>query len=626
MVKEEITKILKKTLEKLGLATSEIMLEHPSDESHGDYATNIALKIWGAVQSSKSQNKQLTNIKSPFDLAVLIVSSIPKVELIDKVEAVKPGFINFFLSKRFLIEELEKVDLEKNFYQSDLYKGKKIMVEFAHPNTHKMFHIGHLRNAVTGETLVRILEANGAEIVRANYEGDVGLHIAKCLYSILLTQKSKIKEQRQDQKLEQIKLLENQYKTIKERVEFLGKMYTEGNKVYETDEKAKTEILEINKKIYAKDPEVFDLWKETRQWSLDYFETIYKRIQTHFDRYYFESECFERGKKLVLDGVKKGIFEESEGAIIFPGEKYGVHTRVFVTKEGNTTYEGKDMALGELQFKEYDPDLIIHCVGPEQEGYFQVMFEALGRILPDTKGKEKHLVYGWVKLKHGKMSSREGNVVLGEWLLDEAKARILEIMENVEMKSKDIYSSSPSFIRVNEARSNADSSRQTAFSSNNKTEVAEKAAVAAVKYSLLKVSLPSEIAFDFDESINFEGDSGPYLMYTYARTQSVFAKSKTNIQKPKIQIDLKLEELSLLRFLYRFPGVVQEAGKNYAPNMICLYLFILAQKYNFFYNKLPILKAETEEMRNFRLGLNEAVGIVLKKGLNLLGIEAVEKM
>jgi arginyl-tRNA synthetase len=419
------------------------------------------------------------------------------------------------------------------------------------------------------------LEAVGVTVVRANYQGDVGMHIAKCLYGILYNPEFAI---------------ENAGTGVKERVSFLGKAYATGSTAYEEDAVVKKKIGEINKKIYAKDSSILALYQITRQWSLDYFETIYKRVGSHFDRYYFESEVYISGKDIVQKGLDRRIFEKSDNAIIFRGSQYGLHDRVFITGEGNPTYEGKEMGLGPLQFRENNPDLIMHVVGPEQAGYFQVVFEALAQLDPKTRGKEYHLVYGWVKLKHGKMSSRTGKVILGEWLIDEAKKKIIEK-----------YAVSP--------------------------EIAEQIAVSAVKYSFLKVGLGQEIAFDLDESISFEGNSGPYLQYTYVRTQSVLRKVKS--PQPPLSRGgsvCGVEEREVLRLLVRFPEVVEEAAMRYAPNIVCTYLFELAQAFNVFYQKNQILKAEDEGVRAFRLELTKATGKVLKDGLRLLGIQAPKRM
>jgi len=583
-IKFQIQQALSKAVEQtsgLKLKPEDISIEHPENQAFGDYSTNIAMQA--KIKAEKIINRLQKQ----------------KLSLIDKIE-IKNNFINFFLKNDFFLKELEKVIKQGDKYgQSALLKGKKIMVEYAHPNTHKQFHIGHLRNITNGEAIVRILEALGAKVIRANYQGDVGLHIAKCLYSIL--------------QIFNFQFSIFNSKTLDQKIEFLAKAYVTGNKAYESDKKAKEQILEINKKIYSQsDAEINKLWQETRQWSLDYFKRIYDRVYTYFDRYYFEKEVAEKGKNIVLDALTKDIFKQSKGAIIFPGSKYGLHDRVFITSEGNPTYEAKDMELGRLQFKEYNPDLIIHNVGPEQASYFKVVFKALEQVFPYTKGKEHHLMYGWVRLKKGKMSSRKGNIVLGEWLIDEAKKRIKK-----------------AFSKVNE-------------------ETAEMVAVGAVKYSFLKVSPSKEVVFDFDESISLQGNSGPYLQYTYCRCQSVLKKANlqkdsTSNAKPEgkaepLRKNLNSEEESILRTFYKFPEIVKQAGEQYAPNLICNFLYDLAQKYNAFYNKHRILNLTMQSPASnsagkqynnitmFRICLTISVSQILKLGLYLLGIKCPEEM
>lgn len=556
MIDEQIIKALTDAS-----GVKEVELEYPDNESFGDFTTNVALI------AAKKEGKNPRVLAE--ELAAKLKESDNLKSIIEKIEVAGPGFINFWLKNDVLVNNLMEIDVQKGEYgKNNLLKGKKIMFEYAHPNTHKAFHIGHLRNITTGETLSRLYSANGAEVIRANYQGDVGLHIAKALYGIQ-------------------KLGFNDPGDIKKRAEYLGKAYASGATAYEEDEKAKEEIHVINGKIYDKsDEEVNKLYKETRQWSLDYFGEIYKRVYTKFDRFYFESECAERGKEIALKALKEGILEESEGAVIFRGSNYGLHDRVFISGKGVPTYEGKDLGLAELQFKEYNPDMLIHTVGPEQKEYFKVIFKALEFIMPETKGREMHVPYGWVRLKEGKMSSRTGNVILGEAILDEAKENILK-----SYKTED--------------------------------ETAEKIAVGAVKYSFLKNGLSQDISFDLKESISLEGNSGPYLQYTVARTNSVLGKAGSANGFDVTDSELNAEELSVLRTLSRFSGVIATAAKSYSPNLLCNYLYDLAQKYNGFYNKHKILESDNED---FRVELTKGVGQVLKNGLNLLGIEAPEKM
>ena len=567
----------------------EIHLEWPERGEFGDYCSNVALqfKTQNAKLKITMQKLKVNNDADSRQLAESIKEELMKdadlMDVTQKIEVAGGGFINFWLKKEVFIDNLHKI-LENggNFGKSDLLGSKKIMIEFAHPNTHKLFHIGHLRNITTGESLARILEFAGAKVVRVNYQGDVGLHIAKAMWVI------------------------NKYGysdsgDIQKRAEFLGKAYMEGNKLYEESEEAKEEIHKINEALYkGEDTKLMNLYKKTRKWSLDYFDYIYKRVDTKFDRYYFESKVASNGYELCRSALEKGILRESEGAVIFPGGEYGLHDRVFITSRGVLTYEGKDIGLAKLQFKEYNPDLLIHLVGPEQTDYFKVVFKALELILPETVGREKHLSYGWVRLKEGKMSSRTGNVVSGSWLLNEAKSKLIKMF-------------------------------------NSDPVMAEDVAVGAVKYSFLKNSLNQEIAFDINESISLEGNSGPYLQYAHARTHSVIEKSKVeNEEIIKLAInsdslDTNPEEHSLLRTLLYYPEIVESAAGSYSPNLLCNYLYELAQKFNAFYNKHRILDADSsgktnEATTNFRISLTAATGIVLKSGLNLLGIEAPDKM
>lgn len=581
MIKEKLLEKIKNALKKFGVDEEKVEIERPTNPNFGDYATSLALKI-------SKRNK-----KNPFELAQRIVNHLSKDEIIEKIEVVKPGFINFWLSKNFLFFTAKRLaNSQWQFPHLHFGKNKKIVVEFADPNTHKLFHIGHLRNITSGESVCRILEAVGNKVIRANYQGDVGLHIAKCLYQIknlyqrqigLWGKKSKIKN----------------LKTLKEKIKFLGEAYAKGNQAYETDEKAKKEIIEINKMIYNQDPKILSLWQETRQWSLDYFDQIYKRVGTQFDRFYFESQMAKRGKFLSLEALKKGVLEKSQGAIVFNGKKYGLDTRVFINNLGFPTYEGKELALAEKEFSDFgEIDRCFHVVGPEQTSFFKVTFKVEELLNPHKyKNKQVHLIAGWVRLKYGKMSSRAGKVIEGVWLLDEAKRRIIERYKCEE-------------------------------------KIAEVLAVAAVKYSFLKNNINTDIAFDFDESISLEGNSGPYLLYTYVRTQSILKKENKLLEVAfehpykndnSLLATITKEEDDLLRLFSQFEEIVEKAAFNLAPNFIAYYLFDLAQKYNLFYQKYPILKAE-EQLKNFRLILTKTTGEIIKKGLCLLGIKTVEKM
>ncbi len=567
---KKIQEQIEKLLEKAGVKMIGELTVPPKSEM-GD----VALPCFGLAKKGGvnpvAYAKELAKKLSSEKLRV-------KSSIIDNVKAFGP-YVNFFLNAKVLAEDILEEAAQEKYGQSDLGGNKKILVEFAHPNTHKAFHIGHLRNITTGESLARIFESVGYSVTRVNYQGDVGLHIAKCLWGT--------------------ERLPNEYAAVRsegvaERAAFLGQAYAKGGVAYEENEQAKEEVAVINAKIYSgADEKVNKLYQETRQWSLDYFNTIYQRVGTKFDRLYFESEVFKRGKEIVFENIKKGIFAESQGAVIFPGEKYGLHNRVFLNSQGLPTYEAKDLALAELQFKEYHPEKIFHVVGKEQTEYFRVLFKALEFVLPKSRGREVHLDYGWVTLKEGKMSSRTGNVVLGESLIEQVKGKIHE-----QIQGHDVA---------------------------NPEEVIEKVAIAAIKYSFLRTGVANDIAFDFNESVSLTGDSGPYLLYMCTRIKSILAKAGVAASAVSFPESISPAEKNLLLSLSNFSGVVARAATEADPSQVAHYLLELAHRFSEFYEACPVLNAE-ETVKSFRLALVKAVLSVAEKGLYLLGIQTVETM
>lgn len=561
----------------------------PENATHGDYSTNVAMVLAKPLG------------KSPREIAERIKLEIEnlKLKILDRVEVAGPGFINFFISRNALLNTLQTIEEKNDTYgTSDVLKDTKVITEFTDPNPFKEFHIGHLYSNTVGEALSRLVESQGADIRRVCYQGDIGLHVAKAIWGL--------QKKLQDSGL----TLENlEKKTLKEKAKFLGQGYAIGSTGYEENEVIKKEIIEINKKVFAQDSDIYEIYKQGKSWSLEYFETIYARLGTKFDNYFFESEVGEDGKKLVLGYLEKGVFKESDGAVIFPGEEYGLHNRVFINSLGLPTYEAKELGLAPSKYDYFPYDQSIVITGNEINAYFKVLLKALSFIRPELAEKTFHIGHGMVRLPEGKMSSRTGNVITGEWLLDEAKRRVIEKMR--EVKTQDDHGS-----------------RFTVDGSETE-EIAEKVGVAAVKYALLKSGIGGDIAFSFDESISFEGNSGPYLQYTYVRTQSILAKFETRNSKLEINnleirnLKLEIEEEFLLRHLVHFPEIVSYATQAYAPNLLCEYLYQLAQKFNLFYAKHKIVGSDNEQ---FRLQLTSSVGQVLKNGLTLLGIPTVEKM
>ncbi|OGH64787.1 MAG: arginine--tRNA ligase [Candidatus Magasanikbacteria bacterium RIFCSPHIGHO2_01_FULL_41_23] len=506
-------------------------------------------------------------------------------DLIVKVQAFGP-YVNFFVDSQELAKTVLKNILEnKKFGTHTFGQGQTILVEYACPNPMKVFHLGHLRNLITGEAMARILENAGYDVKRVNYQGDVGMHIAKSLWGI-------------NQMNDVFASMKN--KSVEEQVAFLGKAYALGATKFEEDAATQAEILEYNRKIYEHDWEIQDVYQTARVWSLEYFDTIYTKLGTRFDRLYFESEVFNEGKKMVLDGLEKGIFKKSDGAIIFPGSECGLHDRVFINSQGFPTYEAKDLGLAKLHFTEYKPDKVIHVVGKEQTEYFKVVFQALSVILPKTKDKELHLVGGYLQLKGDeKMSSRKGNVISGDELVMSVENNVRKIMAERDIQHKEF--------------------------------IVNKVSIAALKYTMLRVNASEDMAFDVQESVSISGDSGSYVLYIVTRIRSLLVKAGVLPNSIELNVSVKIpeeigaEEKQLLLVLARFSEVTQQAVNEFNPSVITKYVFALAQAFNVFYQTCSVLDAATEQ-KQFRLYLAQAVARVMTDGLYLLGIETVEEM
>lgn len=591
MIQGKIKNLISNSLQDLNLEVKDIALEHPMDLNMGDYSTNVAMVL---AKSAKM---------NPKDLAEKIVESIlPRVPLgsgsdIERIEA-KNGFINFYLSREFFQDSVKEISENKDFGKNDEWKGKRVMVEYTDPNPFKPFHIGHLMNNTLGESTARILEFSGAEIIRANYQGDVGLHIAKAIYGLL--QKGK-----PDSSL-----------SISKQAEYIGQCYSYASNLYEDDENIKKEIEEINKKIYEKiDPKINELYDWGRKITLEAFEEIYKKLGTKFQYYFFESKMAPIGIKIVRENTPN-IFEESDGAIVFKAEKYDpkLHTRVFINSKGLPTYEAKDLGLNTTKFEKESLDLSIIVTALEQKEYMKVVQKALSLIRPECENKMKHLTHGMMRFAEGKMSSRKGNIITGESLLQDVKNMVLEKVQDRELSQED------------------------------KESIADVVSVGAIKYSILKQSSSGDVIYDFEKSISFEGDSGPYLQYSYTRAKSVLEKTKslgtmlsalrTLSWKGKLSlfaaktppsIAQNLSGFGIEKLLYRFPEVVSRALAEFEPHYIATYLIDLARAFNTFYAAEKIID-DKDANSPYKITITKAFVNVMQNGLYLLGIKSPERM
>ena len=554
MIKEEIEKIIKLAIKD---SESSFLVEVPTDKSHGDYSCNAALVL----------SKKLG--KNPKEVAEEIISKIKNSELFEKVDVAGPGFINFYLSQNVFLDKLRlALKQSDKFGINQNLKNKKIIVEYTDPNILKEFHIGHLMSNAIGESISRILESQGANIKRLCYQGDVGLHVAKAIFGKLQDKNNSWQES-----------------------------YVLGSKMYGEDESAKKEIEDLNKKIYERsDKNINKIYEEGRKWSLEKLDSIYKVLGTKFDYLFFESETAVFGKDIVEDNISNGVFETGErGAIIFKGEKVGLHTRVFVNSEGLPTYEAKELGLAKIKYEKYKYDNSIVVTANEQKEYFKVVLAAMSEVFPDLAKKTKHISHGMMRLPEGKMSSRTGHVVTAESLIEKTKEVVLE-----KIKERD-------------------------FSEKEKNEIAQKVAIGALKYSILRQSTSKDIIYDAQKALSFDGDSGPYLQYSLTRALSVLNKAKSDKIKPSLKKSPeKLTELE--RMIYHFEEVVQKAGNDLEPHHITVYLTELAGQFNSYYAKNKIIDIENKNLSSYRVALTEAFSIVMKNGLWLLGIPMLNKM
>lgn len=580
LIKKEIQKAVKKLFGK------EVNFSVSADGKYGDYSSNVAMIIEGNPRENAEKIKKELLKFDKFK------------DYISKVEIASPGFLNFWLKDKVFIKNIgEILKIKEKYGSNDLLKGKKIMVEYTDPNPFKEFHIGHLMSNAIGESIARLYEAQNAVVKRACYQGDVGLHVAKAIAGLGAIYKLEF--------YELLKFGGN----LKEKFALIGLAYAYGAANYEINEDDRKLINSINKQIYdkyfnqKKSNPLLDFYEQGRQWSLDYFETIYellgmsgKKNGKHFDYYFFESETGKLGKELVEEFLKKGIFEKSDGAIIFSKEKSGLHTRVFINSEGIPTYEAKELGLAKIKYDEFKYDISVVVTGNEINDYFNVLLKAMESVYPKLAEKTRHIGHGMLRLPTGKMSSRTGDVIKAMNLLGDVEKLVMEKIADRKLSQED------------------------------KKEIAAKVALAAVKYSILKQSIGRDIIFDFDKSISFEGDSGPYIQYTYVRTQSILRKAEENEITEFKNIDkIKNEKISdVERLIQKFPEIVEMAAEKYAPNYICTYLVELCRAFNSYYAKYKIVS--DDEIGRYRIVLSRAVGIVLKNGLNLLGILAPDKM
>lgn len=668
---EEIEKIIQKVIqENYSLAEEEkIEIKKSQSPQFGDYTTTIAMQL------AKKLNR------SPYELAQEIAKKIKELiqetgktekELsIDKIEAVKPGFINISFSEEKYLKMLSNMPQKwHEIAKFDQGLGKEIMIEYGQPNTHKAVLIGHLKSAISGLSLIRLHMNAGYKVIKANYFGDIGMQTAKCTWGAL---KKGIPQNEQTL-------------TIKEKADYMGECYVYANKMYTEDEKSTEEIREINRKIYEGmalyykgqkyEDESFKIYLKLREWSFEHQKDIWSKLGVEYDREYPESEIFELGKKIVMNCLatrsedhisednetndenetnndekdkntcSNKVFEKDAGAIIFRGKNYGLSNWVYITKEGYPTYSGKDLGLAQLKMKEYpNVEHFYITTSVEQNAYFKALIKSIELVNPLAIDKFKHIPFGWLLQNGKKTSSRTGGAITAYDLIDKA---------------------------VNQAKSKI--SFEKNYSEEEKSRISEKIGIGGLKFLILSHEFHKDINFNPDDMIQMEGFSGPYVMYGYSRAVSILrsaAEQKLfdsslidNLDKEYDDLNSEIEEneiskaykgdamgdnscittgtkdeqktgtgsilsnseLDLLKALTIGNGTAKLSLKGLSAHGVCQYLYDLTCIFNKFYSECRVINEKDSHVRERRLRIVLLYAMYLKKFLWILGIETIDRM
>ncbi len=595
--KEILRNSIKEALFKLYSIDTDPVIAVPKIKKHGDYSTNVAMSIAKELE------------KSPVEIANNLKRELEGLETVESIEIAGPGFINFKIAKsnyKYVLDQV--INQKETFGKNNNLKNKTVLIEHTSPNPTKAFHLGHLKNNVTGLAISYIYEANGAKVFRDCIDNNRGIAVAKLMYGYLkYARKSESLPIDLDYWFEnKSEWLTPEEKNVDPGL-FVDELYTKGSMDLENDSEVEKQIRQLVLDWEAEDEKNWELWKLTQKWVWDGYKQSMKRIQGwKFDKIWHESDIYKKGKAHVERGLKEGILQKLEdGAVLTDLKKFKLPDTIVIKNDGTSLYITQDLELTSLKKKEFNPDEMIWVIGPEQSLAMKQMFAVCSQLGFGKYEDFHHIPYGFIliKTKEGKaekMSSRKGTQIYVNKLIDDAKQTLASYVKNPEL------------------------------SNIEKEEVLEKVAIAAIKYSLLRSNRLQDMVFDLNSSISFDGDSGPYLLYTYARAKSVLRKADIDVEK----IDVKEltnvltdeKEIDILKKLSLFGEAIENAQKDYMPHVIANYLYDLAQIFNNFYNSLKILNAERTEDKQARLALTLATAQVLRNGLKLLGIETVEKM
>lgn len=569
----------------------------------GEWGISTSFFQTAANEARSGNGKKVPVPQRAQEMAEQIRAEIGTIPGISRIDAVK-GYLNlYFTTSEYARRVVDEVFDSRADFGRGGRKNERVMVEYAQPNTHHSFHIGHARNTVLGESLARIVEFAGFDTIRATYPGDIGLGVITILWAYDKFYKGQ------------------EPRGVHERGQWLLKIYAEATSLLEPkenetpEEKAQREVYDMERReMYRKwdagDPYVRQLWQETREWSLEEFRDVLRMLDVHMDVWFFESEVDEPSKAIVEELIQKGIAEDerSKGGpvIVKIDEKLGLtkekyRTMVILRSDGTSLYSTKDLALAKQKFEQYNVDRSIYVVDFRQSLHFQQVFKILELWGFPQAAKCYHLSYGYVTLPEGAMSARRGRVVLFKEVYDEAIKRVLAL----------------------------ETERTGNIPENERQKIAEQIGLGALVYSMLAVDNNKDIVFDVNEALSFDGRTGPYIQNAHVRANSILKKA--NVQIPALEpatfnFELTKHEIELIEQISRFPNAVQQAANEYRPLVMAAYAYDLANAFHSFYHAVPVLQSENEETKSARLLLVTAAKQTLANALHLLDIQAPDVM
>ncbi len=538
--------------------------------------------------------------KSPEETGALLGDYLAQhCEEVTAYNVVK-GFLNLSISDAFWIQTLNTISLKEHFGKGEK-KAEKVMVEYSSPNTNKPLHLGHVRNNLLGYSIAALLDYAGYEVIKANLINDRGIHICKSMLA-----------------WEKFGNNETPESTGMKGDHLVGKYYVEFDKAYKkeiesliaqglTEEQAKKEAPLIKEaqdmllKWEQKDEHVLKLWNMMNAWVYAGFEKTYKTMGVNFDQYYYESNTYSLGKDIIDEGLSKGVFfKKEDGSVWIDLTEDGLDQKLVLRGDGTSVYITQDLGTAQMKYEQYKMDHSIYVVGNEQEYHFKVLFLILNKLGKDWAKGLFHLSYGMVDLPSGKMKSREGTVVDADDLME-------EMVQSAKEQSEAL-------------------GKVAEFSEEEKHKLYTQIGMGALKYYLLKVDPKKRLLFDPNESIDLQGNTGPFIQYSYARIQSMLRKANISINTTHNIQAINANERDCIMLMLKYPAIIEEAAKTYSPALLANYLYDLAKTFNKFYHDEPILKLDDVQLQNFRLLICKEVAQVIQSGMLLLGIEVPERM